>query len=177
MRRSLLSLLAAFSLAPWALAAGAAEAPPAVDQVAHELAGIRTALDTLVTLAGRTSSNDHTQLLMRRLEVAVARLAPDEQALNRQREKVEDATEAVDQYKSMREVWEAQMTDEGEAGERMSESERRRQLESFEAQLEQMEQRRFKAEQRLLTLDANLEQKRVLIGALEAEIDRRLGLE
>ncbi len=175
-RMSLLGAIVAgcwFGMVPTspAMASEVAETNVLVEEVAH----IRVALERMVAIMEGQSTASQTELLMRRLEVAVARLAPDETALRRQREQVDTAIEEKAQYEQMREVWEAQLADQDP--ERVTEDVVRRQTASFEAQLERLEQRRWQAEQRMLTLEADLEQRRAVIHALEAEVDRRLGLE
>lgn len=163
-------LLAGFLALPIGATEGAAPGT-----VAEELARIRGALDRLVALMEGQSTAGQTDLLMRRLEVAVARLAPDEAALRRQREQVDKAQEEKEQYERMRQVWEEQLA--ASDGDSVSEETLRRQQAAYEAQLEQLEQRRWQAEQRMRDLEASLDERRAVVRALEAEIDRRLGIE
>jgi chromosome segregation ATPase len=73
-------LVALVLLAPWPLAAQAPPAAPA-DPVAAELARLNATLEEIVTLLRRQGDNDELALVIKRVELAEARLAEAERRL------------------------------------------------------------------------------------------------
>ena len=159
--------------------AAAQEAPPATPApggLEEQVAQLNHSLDRIASMLEQVLDVQQADLLMKRLQLLQARLAPGERDLTRA---VEDYSDREEESVALRDRWkamEAQIREEEKAGD----PDAARDLEmirlDFEAQTASVQRRLDAAYLRVQELENGLAASREDIAILEELLDERLGL-
>lgn len=166
--------------------AGALAAPRAVAQepvvgagLEREVRELNSTLEELVELLRRQLESSNAAVLMQRVQLMTARIAPLEEELRTARAEAQSQQNSLDDLELSTTSMEANLDREVEE-ERITTEEARSVLEQHEQvttqRREQLEGRLWEARQRVIDLEQRLKARRTEIETWEGEIDRALGL-